>query len=169
MKQQVIEKLKSAFTSTKYRQEQENYGAAIQALESTSDIFEDMRQMHDKYGVHNWMANATPEQLSKFLQFRIDFLNEELTETTEAFANKDAEEVVDGLIDLIVIAAGTLDAFGVDGNAAWQQVLKANMAKEVVVKPTRPNKLGLPDLIKPSGWQAPDHSGNHGTFGNMFK
>jgi len=134
----------------------------------SSDIFEDMRHMHIKYGVDKWTAKATNEQLKQFLKFRINFLVEELTETQKAFDEKDAEEIVDGLIDLIVVAAGTLDAFDVNGEKAWNEVLKANMAKEVGVKASRPNKLGLPDLIKPEGWQPPSHKGNHGILAEAF-
>ena len=76
----------------------------------------------------------------------------------------DAEEVVDGLIDLCVVAIGTLDALGVDPYKAWDEVHKANMAKEVGVKPTRPNPLGLPDLVKPEDWVGPSHKGNHGSL-----
>jgi len=36
------------------------------------------------------------------------------------------------------------------------------MTKEVGIKASRPNPLGLPDLIKPEGWQPPSHQGNHG-------
>jgi len=50
----------------------------------------------------------------------------------------------------------------VDPYKAWDAVHKANMAKVVGVKPSRPNPLGLPDLIKPEDWSAPDHTGNHG-------
>lgn len=134
-----------------------------------SNMPKDMKQMHEKYGVHEWVENATKEQLLKFLEFRINFLKEEFDETKTAFANHDAEEVVDGLIDLVVIALGTLDAFDVDANLAWKEVLKANMAKEVGVKEGRPNPLGLPDLVKPEGWEAPSHQGNHGLLGEIFK
>jgi predicted HAD superfamily Cof-like phosphohydrolase len=131
-------------------------------------IFKDMHNMHRQYGVHKWIDSADPDQLKKFLEFRISFLEEELNETREAFAAGDPEEIVDGLIDLIVIAAGTLDAFAVDGPKAWDEVLKANMSKQVGVKPERPNPLGLPDLIKPHGWVAPSHSDNHGILKDTF-
>ena len=124
----------------------------------------DMNNMHAKYGVHKWVKN-NPDKLKKYLEFRINFLQEELDETQRAaFIYEDPEEIVDGLIDLCVVAIGTLDAFGVDANAAWDEVLKANMAKEVGVKPERPNPLGLPDLMKPEGWQPPSHEGNTGKF-----
>ena len=80
---------------------------------------------------------------------------------------KDNEEIVDGLIDLCVVAIGTLDAFDIDANKAWDAVLKANMKKEVGRKETRPNPLGLPDLVKPEGWEAPSHEGNHGKLNDI--
>jgi predicted HAD superfamily Cof-like phosphohydrolase len=105
------------------------------------------------------------EKLHAFLKFRIKFLYEELNETdSKGFADKNSEELVDGLIDLCVVAIGTLDAFHIDAYAAWDAVHNANMAKEPGVKAERPNPLGLPDLMKPEGWTAPSHEGNHGLF-----
>lgn len=129
----------------------------------SSDWVTDMFLMHKKYGVHEWVKN-NPEKLKEFLEFRLKFLQEELDETRKAAATNDAEEIVDGLIDLCVVAIGTLDAFGVNAHSAWDEVLKANMAKEVGVKPERPNPLGLPDLMKPEGWTPPSHNGNTGLF-----
>ena len=128
---------------------------------------QDINDMHAKFGVHDWMKNELAnntdwQRLNKFLQFRLDFLKEELNETCNAFDNKDSEEIVDGLIDLCVIAIGTLDLFKVDAQKAWTEVLRANLSKEVGEKPERPNPLGLPDLIKPAGWKAPYHGGNTG-------
>ena len=129
----------------------------------------DINEMQYKYGVHRWIHDnqKNVDNLRKYLEFRIDFLQEELSETEAALVNMDAEEIVDGLIDLCVVAIGTLDAFGVDPYKAWDEVLKANLAKEVGVKPERPNPLGLPDLIKPEDWEGPDHSDNHGKLNNI--
>ena len=127
-----------------------------------SEWVRDMEEMHAKYGVHEWIDAADKEQLAKFMQFRLMFLQEELNETQEAFERGDAEEMLDGLIDLCVIAIGTMDAFNCDADGAWEEVFRANMNKEVGVKPSRPNPLGLPDLIKPEGWVGPDHTGKAG-------
>ena len=122
----------------------------------------DMEDMHDKYGVHEWVDKADRQQLQEFLAFRLRFLQEELDETKAAFESGDAEEILDGLIDLCVIAIGTMDAFNCDADGAWDEVLRANLSKEVGVKASRPNPLGLPDLIKPEGWEGPDHHGKTG-------
>jgi len=155
----------------------------------SNDWVRDINDMHAKFGVHKWVAQKVAESdtetLRKYMQFRIDFLKEELLETAKAAglqpalnkdnelvfirsgADADPEEIVDGLIDLCVVAIGTLDAFGIDAYKAWDAVHTANMAKEPGVKPSRPNPLGLPDLIKPEGWTAPSHEGNHALISKL--
>ena len=127
---------------------------------------DDMYHMHKKFGVHEWIKNNkdNKELMKKFLEFRIKFLQEELDETRKAVEESDAEEIVDGLIDLCVVAIGTLDAFDVNARQAWNEIYEANMSKEPGVKESRPNPLGLPDLIKKPDWKGPDHTGNHGLF-----
>ncbi len=127
----------------------------------------DIHEMQDKYRVHKWVEGSDKDRLRAYLHFRIDFLREELEETETALIDMDGEEIVDGLIDLCVVAIGTLDAFGVDPYKAWDEVLYANMRKNVGVKAERPNPLGLPDLVKPEDWEAPSHKGNHGKFNDI--
>lgn len=129
-----------------------------------SDFANDMYMMHNKFGVREWFeANKDNKDLmDKYLKFRLSMCEEELYETMDAIEAKDPEEIVDGLIDMCVFAIGTLDVFGVDANMAWNKVYEANTAKDVGVKEGRPNPFGLPDLIKPEGWTAPSHEGNHG-------
>ena len=132
---------------------------------------QDIADMHQKYGVNPVVRNFDKDKLAAFLKFRIDFLQEELDEMRNAVANRQAsaldtanasDDVVDALIDLCVVAIGTLDAFDVNAYEAWDRVHKANMNKEVGVKASRPNPLGLPDLVKPEGWVAPTHKDNLG-------
>lgn len=133
----------------------------------------DLFEMHQKYGFHDSVHNMDADTLAKMLKFRIDFLQEELDEAKSADS---AEDIVDALIDLCVVAIGTLDLYSIDSQCAWDAVHSANMSKERGIKAERPNPLGLPDLIKPEGWVAPSHAGNHGTltkidyeaFGSMF-
>jgi predicted HAD superfamily Cof-like phosphohydrolase len=136
----------------------------------SADLIHDMYMMHNKFGVHEWFEKNKHDKdlMDKYLEFRLSMCKEELDETVAAYAAKDSEEVVDGLIDLVVFALGTLDVFGVDAKAAWDKVYEANMAKSPGVKPGRPNPFGLPDLLKPEGWQAPSHEGNHGHLPNVL-
>ena len=137
----------------------------------STNWFKDMQDMHKKYGVDKWMNDEKTYDgihLRKYMKFRIGMMQEELDETKTAFDKKDAEEMVDGMIDLCVFAIGTLEVFGVDANKAWDEVYKANMSKEVGIKEGRPNPLGLPDLVKPEGWTGPEHKDNHGNISNSF-
>tara|TARA_B100000676_G_scaffold157925_1_gene155605 strand:- start:1948 stop:2364 length:417 start_codon:yes stop_codon:yes gene_type:complete len=137
----------------------------------STNWFKDMQEMHIKYGVDKWMDEEKKSdwsRLNKFMQFRLSMMQEELDETKAAFNDKNAEEMVDGIIDLCVFAIGTLEVFGVDANKAWNEVYEANMSKEVGIKEGRPNPLGLPDLKKPRHWKGPDHEGNHGNITDSF-
>ena len=132
-----------------------------------SNVITNVEDMHHKYKVHDWIE-ANPDKLGELLKLRMRMLTEEYAETMDAYLQGDAEEVVDGLIDLVVIAIGTLDIVGVDPFEAWDQVYDANMSKEVGVKSGRPNKLGLPDLVKPLDWKAPCHELNLGKLPDIL-
>lgn len=131
----------------------------------STNFIKDIAEMHHKFGVNNVIRKLDQEQLAKFLEFRIKFLQEEIDELKSA---EDADDVVDALIDLCVVAIGTLDAFDVDSLEAWNRVLDANMAKNPGVNPNRPNPLGLPDMIKPIGWAAPSHDDNVGLLNEIY-
>ena len=134
----------------------------------SADWVNDINKMQTKFGVREWINSADSFQLKKYLEFRLKFIREEYNETREAIIDEDAEEIVDGLIDICVVAIGTLDALGVNPHKAWDEILEANMTKEVGVKESRPNPLGLPDLIKPDGWVNPSHKNNHGLIIHAF-
>lgn len=144
----------------------------------SKDWVKDISDMHTKFGVNPVVRNMDKEKLQAFLKFRIDFLQEELDEMRSAYVGfqtgkvdsvKASDDTVDALIDLCVVAIGTLNAFDVDAYEAWDRVHNANMTKEVGIKASRPNPLGLPDLIKPEGWTAPEHSDNVGLLKNTFR
>ncbi len=135
-----------------------------------NDWAEDINLMHQKFGIKRWYKENkhNKDLINKYINFRLLMCQEELLETQRAVNANDAEEVVDGLIDLCVFAIGTLDVFGVDANEAWAKVYEANMSKLPGIKPGRPNPFGLPDMMKPNGWTAPDHEGNHGNISDAF-
>lgn len=126
----------------------------------------DINDMHSKFGVNQVVRGFDKAKLNAFIQFRIKFLQEELD---EMIVSNNGDDTVDALIDLCVVAIGTLDSLGVDAYTAWDRVLDANLAKEVGIKASRPNPLGLPDLIKPEGWVAPSHADNVGLLSKVQK
>jgi len=131
----------------------------------SSNWVQDIEDMHTKYGVNEKIRTFDKEKLKQFLEFRIAFLEEELNELKDNIDNP--EEIVDALIDICVVAIGTLDAFDINPYQAWNAVHHANMAKEVGIKASRPNPLNLPDLIKPEGWRAPSHENNYGLLNKI--
>lgn len=133
-----------------------------------SQVQIDIHKMHDKYDFHNSVANLDKQSLLEFLQFRAAFLQEELNELYTAINKEDAEEVVDALVDLTVVAVGTLDLFDVDFEKAWKEVLQANLNKRVGQKASRKNNNGFPDLIKEPTWKKPNHSDNYGKLTEIF-
>ena len=121
----------------------------------------DIDEFIAKYGF-----NEQPFDVDK-LAFRLDLLNEELDETELAADESNPEEIVDGLIDLIYIAVGTLRLAGVDAQKAWDEVHRANMSKIRGIKPGREQSGGF-DVYKPADWVAPNHNGNHGVLPTIF-
>ena len=122
-----------------------------------ANIVDDMRAFTVKFGFDKDKFDKEK------LKFRNQLLTEELLEIQQALGAKDAEEVVDGLIDLVVIAVGTLVLAGVDVDKAWNEVMRANMSKVRGVKKGRENSGGF-DVTKPEGWKAPSHNYNHGNL-----
>lgn len=139
----------------------------------TVDWVRDIAEMHTKFGVNPVIRTLDQDKLKQYLQFRIDFLQEELNELHDAlhdpwFTKDRADETVDALIDLCVVAIGTLNAFDVNAHEAWARVHDKNMQKNVGVNANRINPLGLPDLIKPQNWQPPSHLDNIGLLARVF-
>lgn len=119
---------------------------------------QDIKEMHEQFGVNPVVRNFDRDKLVAFVNFRLDFLQEELNEARIG----GNEGLVDALIDLCVVAIGTLNALDVDPYVAWDRVHACNMIKKVGIKPSRPNPLNMPDLIKPPGWKSPEHGDNIG-------
>jgi len=129
----------------------------------------DIKKLNRYYKIYRFISKASDNEKLHYLEFRAKFIQEELTELFEAINGEEPDEVVDAFIDIIVIALGSLDAFDVDIKTAWKRVHYANMQKEIGVKDSRPNPLGLPDLVKPKGWQAPQHFDNVGKLDFLNK
>lgn len=137
-------------------------------------VFEDIKLMQEKFGHKQWVENNkdNKELLRKLLNFRIcKMMDEEMNELrSAAFVDEDPEEIVDALIDLMVFSVSILDLFGVDGQESWDRVYKANMTKEPGVKASRPNRFGMPDMIKDvETWKAPTHEDNLGLLPKCFE
>ena len=82
---------------------------------------------------------------------RIACMQEELDEFSAAADNCDLAGQADALVDLVYFALGTSVMLGLPWLELWDDVQRANMAKERGV-----GKRGfLVDCIKPHGWKGP--------------
>lgn len=132
-------------------------------------MFEDIQLMHAHYGITKFIKSADIQTKKHYLDFRLGFIKEEYTELVKAYQAKNSNELVDALIDILVVTIGTLDTLGIDIDKAWDDVYKANMSKVIGENKKRTYKMeGLPDLVKPEGWTAPDHSNNTGDLDEIF-
>ena len=84
----------------------------------------------------------------------LDLIREEHIELTEAVTNEDTVEVLDALIDILVVTIGTINSLGVDGEAAWNEVMRTNMAK-IDPETGKVRKREDGKVLKPEGWQPP--------------
>lgn len=125
------------------------------------EMIRDMRRLYRKYGFFEEEFDL------KKLVFRMELLQEEFEETTQAVIDRNAEEVVDGLIDLIVIAIGTLELAGVNTGKAWNEVMRANFDKKRGIKKGRESSGGF-DVIKMPDWVPPSHMNNHGALDDIL-
>ena len=65
----------------------------------------------------------------KINKLRIDLINEELNELSEAMKNKDLLEVADALTDILYVTYGAGHAFGIDLDKCFDEVQNSNMSK----------------------------------------
>ena len=117
--------------------------------------YEDLQDFHAKFGMYH---NRRPGLLeSDFMQFRLDFLKEELHETVLAAGRGDLAEVADGLVDLVYVAIGTAELMGLPWADLWAAVQRANMAKIRAIPGKKEGKRNSQfDIIKPDGWTPPN-------------
>ena len=147
------------------------FGVPIQKSQS---MIKDISDMHRKFKTRKWVEDTlTKDQydvMYKFLKFRLHMIQEEVDELNDAiYRTKNAEEIVDALVDITVFTLGTLDLFGINTYKAWREVMESNMSKSPGVKDERPNPLGLPDMIKPKDWVGPEHRDNVGYIEMILK
>ena len=120
----------------------------------TFDIKRDILEFHRKFELnYTGFPRPLPVDISKF---RKGFMKEELDEYIEASKKLDMEGMLDGLVDLIYVAAGTAHLHGFDLKEAWRRVHEANMKKVRATKEEQSKRNSTQDVIKPDGWVAPD-------------
>lgn len=136
----------------------------------SSDLFKDVGEFHTKFGLHAVSQSraglivtgtfppgpAAALFSQEAIDFRTEFLDEELDEFKKGLAEGDAAQVADALVDLVYVALGTAHLFGFPFQQLWDDVQRANLAKERAAADGSNSKRGSSlDVIKPEGWQGP--------------
>lgn len=130
-----------------------------------------VKKFHDKFGIKKLeykFSDTYPSELDdfnkaqdKFVKFKFDHIQEEVTELKEALKNREFHEVCDAIVDIKWLADGIAHVIGFN---YWQmkfaekQVQRANMSKELAGDAKRSKRGNAMDIIKPEGWVGPDYS-----------
>ena len=75
------------------------------------------------------VKNKPSFSTDKINKLRLDLINEELSELTDAMNNKDFLEVADALTDILYVTYGAGHAFGIDLDKCFDEVQNSNMSK----------------------------------------
>ena len=99
------------------------------------------------------------DALDGLFTYRTKFMLEELLEFADAQYRADLPAAADALVDLVYVALGTAHLMGLPFDELWRTVQLANLQKERATGADDPrSKRGHHlDVVKPVGWQAPDH------------
>lgn len=117
--------------------------------------FEDVLLWHRaaKHPVREVIAAAVTDQEQKSRELGITLVKEEFEELMDALQRDHYPDIADGGADLIWVVCGLLIRYGIDLDAMWEEVRRANW-----------DKLGGPvrkdgKLLKPEGWRPPNAFG----------
>ena len=92
------------------------------------------------------------------MMFRLEFIQEEMDEFTEAYNERDLAGALDALVDIMYVAIGTAYMMNLPILDAWERVHHANMQKVKVKNVSESKRGSIHDLRKPEGWTPPDLS-----------
>lgn len=125
---------------------------AAMVKSETADVLEFMDKFGQTPQTSAGVPFSRPHHVSmRKLVERYDFMLEELHEFLTAIESQNMAELADALVDLVYVAKGTANLMGLPWAQLWDDVHRANMAKERGV-----GKRGnLVDCVKPDGWQPP--------------
>lgn len=133
--------------------------SAVTSPASSRSHYLDLAAFHAKFGLTpNLLPDFLPEDVERF---RLDFLQEELDEIRDAAEAGDLPKMFDGLLDLVYVAIGTAHLMGLPWQDGWDEVQRANMAKERAsgADDERSTRKHSADVVKPEGWAPPDIEG----------
>jgi predicted HAD superfamily Cof-like phosphohydrolase len=116
----------------------------------------------------NFKLKADDPNIYEKLNFAVNgLIGEEYMELKKALEEGDPEEIVDALGDISWLCIKLMMQLGVNPQFVFDEIGNANLTKERGIKPGREQSGGF-DVIKPKGWEPPNHEGNHGILDDVF-
>lgn len=117
-----------------------------------------VKEFNEKFG----LADGSTDLLTNdehLAQFRIKFLQEELSEFHHAASFKNRVDMFDALLDLAYVVYGTALSMGITPEmwmAGFYAVHSANMTKERAKSASQSKRGSAYDVVKPAGWVGPE-------------
>lgn len=114
--------------------------------------FDDVREFQRKFGwTHATKPTLIPDH--QRLKERLALIDEEVGELHDAIESRSLVDAADALVDIVYVVLGLAAILGLPWRLLWDDVHRANMAKQRGVKPERATHTI--DVIKPPGWVGP--------------
>lgn len=92
--------------------------------------------------------------MQQYLMY-IGLIDEEYKELQQALLDNDQVEQLDALVDILVVTIGAIHSAGMNGEAAWNEVMRTNFAK-IDPETGKVRKREDGKVLKPEGWQPPN-------------
>jgi len=99
-------------------------------MEQASNMAAMVREMHEHLGAHVNYGEPSTDIPANLRDIRIALLDEEVGEYREAALAGDLVGIADGLADLIYVAYGTAQTYGIPIDDVLAEVHRSNMTKQ---------------------------------------
>jgi predicted HAD superfamily Cof-like phosphohydrolase len=116
-------------------------------------MWDDVCDFHEKFNIPQMEVPGFLEP--ELMQYRINFLMEEVAEFKEAYEQEDLTQAFDALIDIVYVALGTAHMMRFPWDEGWEHVQNANMRKRRAKDASESKRQIAVDIIKPKGWVSP--------------
>ncbi len=122
----------------------------ISAKTENPDLLADIDDFHRKFMFEpRYPGQPLDPQLTAF---RVRFIAEELHELTTALKKSHVPEILDAIVDILYVAAGTAWLLGLPLAEAWERVHATNMKKVRAKRPSDSKRGSEWDVVKPPGF-----------------
>jgi predicted HAD superfamily Cof-like phosphohydrolase len=109
----------------------------------------------DQYNFMRACDQSTGHFDSSQYAMYLNLIQEEVAELQQAVDTNDTVEQLDALIDILVVTIGAIHSAGMNGEAAWNEVMRTNFAK-IDPETGKVRKREDGKVLKPEGWTPPD-------------